>query len=105
MTDILEVRVNYLSCIEGKGSGKDIHSIVHKMSRYLLIYYKIFFFLLLPLGAWKIENYKKGRNVQNVQNRYHSQEMKQRDQEKEILLLQSCKSDNYMESNREQFNI
>ena len=33
-----------MSCsIEGKGVGKDIHYIVHKIPRFLFIYYKISF--------------------------------------------------------------
>ena len=38
----IKERVNYLSCIEGNGGLKDI-TLLHKMPRYLLIYYKISF--------------------------------------------------------------
>ena len=38
----IKERVNYLSCIEGKGSLIDLHCIA-KIPHYLFLYYKIFF--------------------------------------------------------------
>ena len=49
-------RVNYLSCINGKGVVKTFTE-VHKMPRYLLIYYRISFALHQKIKIFLLEKY------------------------------------------------
>ena len=49
----IKKRINYLSCIEGKRGGVwKTFTVLHKMQRYLLIYYKISFILCVSNSIW-----------------------------------------------------